>query len=173
MLPLVPKDSLRFLMAYRIICRVVKHSRAGFLERRNLKHMVHMLFVRWLVYAYWDRHNRCYESKIDNRSVMIWPWLNGTSRYLDLPLLISWLSSRQYAPEGGLSGRTNKLVDGCYSHWVGGCWPFVEAALDQPGCLYSESSPIDGTLYNQEGLARYVLSCCQAELGGLRDKPSA
>ncbi|KAG8157478.1 hypothetical protein KVR01_012520 [Diaporthe batatas] len=50
-------------------------------------------------------------------------------RYLDVPRLISWLSSRQYAPEGGFSGRTNKLVDGCYSHWVGGCWPLIEAAL--------------------------------------------
>ncbi|EEY21914.1 farnesyltransferase subunit beta [Verticillium alfalfae VaMs.102] len=51
-------------------------------------------------------------------------------KYLDVPRLISWLSSRQYAPEGGFSGRTNKLVDGCYSHWVGGCWPLVDAALN-------------------------------------------
>ncbi|KAK2673656.1 PFTB repeat [Fusarium oxysporum f. sp. vasinfectum] len=58
-------------------------------------------------------------------------------RYLNVPLLISWLSSRQYAPEGGFSGRTNKLVDGCYSHWVGGCWPLIEAALNGPG--YSDA----------------------------------
>ncbi|KAK4147551.1 terpenoid cyclases/protein prenyltransferase alpha-alpha toroid [Dichotomopilus funicola] len=51
-------------------------------------------------------------------------------RYLDVPRLVSWLSSRQYAPEGGFSGRTNKLVDGCYSHWVGGCFPLIEACLN-------------------------------------------
>ncbi|TGZ84142.1 terpenoid cyclases/Protein prenyltransferase [Ascodesmis nigricans] len=43
--------------------------------------------------------------------------------------VIRWLSSLQYAPEGGFAGRTNKLVDGCYSTWVGGCWAFVEAAI--------------------------------------------
>ena len=26
-------------------------------------------------------------------------------------------------------------------------------------------------LYNEEGLIRYIMSCCQAEGGGLRDKP--
>lgn len=89
-------------------------------------------------------------------------------KHLDLPLLLSWLASRQYAPEGGFSGRTNKLVDGCYSHWVGGCWPLIEAALNRP-----RSSPEFTTLYGQEGLARYILSCCQEDAGGLRDKPSA
>ncbi|KAI9741277.1 MAG: CAAX farnesyltransferase (FTase) subunit beta [Cirrosporium novae-zelandiae] len=93
--------------------------------------------------------------------------------YLDLPLLISWLSARQYAPEGGFSGRTNKLVDGCYSHWVGGCWPLIEAALNGP-------QPTDGpfnlkipSLFSREGLIRYIMCCCQNEEGGgLRDKPS-
>ena len=94
-------------------------------------------------------------------------------RYLDLPLLISWLSSRQYAPEGGFSGRTNKLVDGCYSHWVQGCWPLIEAALGQPQSSSSDASLMSRSLYSREGLTRYILSCCQAELGGLRDKPSA
>ena len=35
----------------------------------------------------------------------------------------------QQTPEGGFSGRTNKLVDACYSWWVGGCWSLIEAAL--------------------------------------------
>lgn len=30
-----------------------------------------------------------------------------------------WLAMRQLAYEGGFNGRTNKLVDSCYSHWVG------------------------------------------------------
>ncbi|KDB20981.1 hypothetical protein H109_07104 [Trichophyton interdigitale MR816] len=85
------------------------------------------------------------------------------SRYIDLPSLISWLSARQYAPEGGFSGRTNKLVDGCYSHWVGGCWPLIQQALSNPEPL--------SALYSREGLTRYILNCCQSQHGGLRDKP--
>ena len=27
---------------------------------------------------------------------------------------------------GGFRGRTNKLVDGCYSWWVGGCFALLE-----------------------------------------------
>lgn len=120
-------------------------------------------------------------------------------RYLDVPRLISWLSSRQYAPEGGFSGRTNKLVDGCYSHWIGGCWPLVEAALGATGgrggnvpvpheaaaAEGEEGQPDDrrrrlprhgqasSCLYSREGLIRYIMCCCQdqGKRGGLRDKP--
>jgi len=84
------------------------------------------------------------------------------SKYLDVPALVHHLSSLQHAPETGFSGRTNKLVDGCYSHWVGGCWSLLSAAL---GLVTTD-------LWSREGLARYILSCCQAPKGGLRDKPS-
>ena len=100
-------------------------------------------------------------------------------RYLNVPLLVSWLSARQYAPEGGFSGRTNKLVDGCYSHWVGGCWPLVQACLDGPLLGSNSGSRLNsvssvGNLYSREGLIRYILCCCQdqSKRGGLRDKPS-
>ncbi|KAI1039378.1 hypothetical protein LB505_002748 [Fusarium chuoi] len=104
-------------------------------------------------------------------------------RHLNVPLLISWLSSRQYAPEGGFSGRTNKLVDGCYSHWVGGCWPLIEAALNGPGSgpggeeanSGGHALPAaKGSLFSRDGLIRYILCCCQdqSKRGGLRDKPS-
>ncbi|KAK4103203.1 terpenoid cyclases/Protein prenyltransferase [Parathielavia hyrcaniae] len=110
--------------------------------------------------------------------------------YLDVPRLIAWLSSRQYAPEGGFSGRTNKLVDGCYSHWVGGCFPLIEACLnstsgglgapapaaEDPATATASSKrlpPADESLFSREGLIRYILCCCQDETkrGGLRDKP--
>jgi len=94
-------------------------------------------------------------------------------KYLDVDALLSWLSSRQYAPEGGFAGRTNKLVDGCYSHWLGGCWPLVEAALDGPrSTINVTASATVGSLFSRQGLTRYILGCCQAETGGLRDKPS-
>jgi protein farnesyltransferase subunit beta len=93
--------------------------------------------------------------------------------YLDTDALIDWLSSRQYAPEGGLAGRTNKLVDGCYSHWLGDCWPLLQAMLNGPCNIDNyNGAPQVGDLYSAEGLARYILCCCQAEHGGLRDKPS-
>ncbi|KAG5304654.1 CaaX farnesyltransferase beta subunit Ram1 [Histoplasma capsulatum G186AR] len=92
-------------------------------------------------------------------------------RYMDLPLLISWLSATQRAPEGGFAGRTNKLVDGCYSHWVGGCWPLVQAAVNGIQSTSTPSYSGSGSLFHREGLTRYILSCCQGPHGGLRDKP--
>lgn len=94
------------------------------------------------------------------------------NKYLDLDALVWWLSSRQYAPEGGLAGRTNKVVDGCYSHWLGGCWPLVQAAIEGPRQGKDDSTSRAHNLYSSEGLARYILCCCQDEDGGLRDKPS-
>nr|GMD56205.1 protein farnesyltransferase subunit beta isoform X2 [Ipomoea batatas] len=35
---------------------------------------------------------------------------------LDLQSLLDWMVFRQ-GVEGGFQGRTNKLVDGCYSFW--------------------------------------------------------
>ncbi|KAK8919565.1 Protein farnesyltransferase subunit beta [Metarhizium anisopliae] len=100
-------------------------------------------------------------------------------KYFDVPRLLSWLSSRQYAPEGGFSGRTNKLVDGCYSHWVGGCWPLIEASLRGPEGQEDQHAdhPLtqaDNSLFSRNGLIRYIFCCCQdlSRRGGLRDKPS-
>lgn len=83
------------------------------------------------------------------------------SDYINLAQAVRWLSSRQSSPEGGFSGRTNKLVDGCYDHWAGGCWPFLQAAIGT-----------DDT-YDRKALQDFVLYCNQVEgsAGGLRDKP--
>lgn len=90
-------------------------------------------------------------------------------KYLDVDSLIRWLAAIQTTPEGGFAGRANKLVDACYSHWVGGCWALIEAALagTSPGSKTSD-------LWNREALIRYLLCCCQQEgkKGGMRDKPS-
>ena len=41
--------------------------------------------------------------------------------------LMRWLVQLQGSEIelGGFRGRTNKLVDGCYSWWVGGCFPLL------------------------------------------------
>ncbi|CCF56130.1 hypothetical protein KAFR_0A06950 [Kazachstania africana CBS 2517] len=73
--------------------------------------------------------------------------------------LMEWCSARQYNEEKGLSGRSNKLVDGCYSFWVGATAAMIEASGYQ--------NPI-----NKEALREYILCCCQTdEFPGLRDKP--
>lgn len=109
--------------------------------------------------------------KLHGLSVVRLHRLNIIFRYMDVPLLLSWLSARQYAPEGGFSGRTNKLVDGCYSHWVGDCWPLVQSALNGTQPADAPKRPIVDSLRSREGLTRYLLSCCQNKKGGLRDKP--
>ncbi|SCV04361.1 LANO_0G09736g1_1 [Lachancea nothofagi CBS 11611] len=77
----------------------------------------------------------------------------------NISMLSEWCSARQTAEEKGLSGRSNKLVDGCYSYWVGA----VNTILETQGY----SSCID-----KPALQEYILKCCQStERPGLRDKP--
>jgi hypothetical protein len=57
--------------------------------------------------------------------------LAGQTHLLDLPQLLSWLVSRQGAVEGGFQGRTNKLVDGCYSFWQGGTFLLLQRLVPQ------------------------------------------
>lgn len=89
-------------------------------------------------------------------------------KHLDVASLIRWLTATQTSPEGGFAGRANKLVDACYSHWVGGCWALIQAAL--AGTTHRAQD-----LWSREGLIRYLLCCGQApgKKGGMRDKPSA
>ena len=46
--------------------------------------------------------------------------LLGKQDMIDNKRLLRWVASRQMRLEGGFQGRTNKLVDGCYSFWQGG-----------------------------------------------------
>lgn len=60
---------------------------------------------------------------------------------LNLPLLLKWAASRQMDVEGGFQGRTNKLVDGCYSFWVGALFPLLHALLQAPNHTFSSPPP--------------------------------
>lgn len=83
---------------------------------------------------------------------------------LNLDTLVKWTADRQYSLEGGFSGRTNKLVDGCYSHWVGGTAALLEALVNTNN-LQSFMPLVD-----RQRLQNYILCCCQDNFG-LRDKP--
>lgn len=84
--------------------------------------------------------------------------LLGTTHLLDMSSLACWATYRQMSVEGGFQGRTNKLVDGCYSFWVGGLFPILEAFV--------------GNCWNDRvALQEYVIVCCQSPKGGLLDKP--
>lgn len=85
--------------------------------------------------------------------------------------------------EGGFQGRTNKLVDGCYSFWQGGSFPLLHKLLKK-GTTYpihleqiiiyrfaDEMITRGDLLFHQQALQEYILICCQNSSGGLLDKP--
>ena len=84
---------------------------------------------------------------------------------IDVNSLLRWLVSRQMIKEGGFNGRTNKLVDSCYSFWQGSVFNMLYMADKK----YSFD---DELLFDQFSLQAYVLFACQnTKYGGLRDKP--
>ncbi|XP_013386993.1 protein farnesyltransferase subunit beta isoform X2 [Lingula anatina] len=94
--------------------------------------------------------------------------LLGHEKLCDIKSLLRWTVNRQMGFEGGFQGRTNKLVDGCYSFWQGGAFPLIHMVLsmDRDVSLSAEK-----WLFQQEALQEYVLTCCQHPAGGLLDKP--
>lgn len=81
---------------------------------------------------------------------------------LDYERLLHWVVQRQMPVEGGFQGRTNKLVDSCYSWWQGAVVALLHRRLRIGG---------DALLCNAATLQAYVFVCCQEEDGGLFDKP--
>ncbi|WBW74428.1 protein farnesyltransferase beta subunit Cpp1 [Schizosaccharomyces osmophilus] len=85
---------------------------------------------------------------------------------LDIPSLVKWLVQRQDRALYGFSGRTNKLVDGCYSWWVGGSHLILASGYGN-----RSENVTHALFYNSDKLLKYILQCCQGKSGGLRDKP--
>jgi protein farnesyltransferase subunit beta len=110
--------------------------------------------------------------------------LLGRLDVLDVPALSGWLARRQMSFEGGFAGRSNKLVDGCYSFWQGGAMAITSAMYnrqqpnngskdDDPWLEQQGQSPLSfPLLFDAPMLERYILLCAQDIHGGLRDKPS-
>ncbi|KNC48295.1 farnesyltransferase [Thecamonas trahens ATCC 50062] len=117
--------------------------------------------------------------------------LVGSTHLLRMEPLLFWVASRQMRVEGGFQGRTNKLVDGCYSFWQGAVPPMAAWALShgadsvyEVGTMYAPPQSIapgevvearfvrgGSHLFSQEALQDYILVAAQQPRGGLRDKP--
>jgi len=66
--------------------------------------------------------------------VMLEPFLKEEGApTLNLAKFLRWLVWMQGEPAeiGGFRGRSNKLVDNCYSWWIGGSLAIVESLLDE------------------------------------------
>jgi protein farnesyltransferase subunit beta len=66
--------------------------------------------------------------------IMLQPYLSMQEPSFQRPILnfktlLRWLVQMQGSEVelGGFKGRTNKLVDGCYSWWVGGCFALLSS----------------------------------------------
>lgn len=81
---------------------------------------------------------------------------------LDLKSVLRFCSMKQDKNSGGMSGRTNKLVDGCYSFWA--VVPIC-IIIDHLGLRSPKTQIID-----TKTLQVFILSCCQTK-EGFRDKP--
>ena len=91
---------------------------------------------------------------------------------LNVPQLHRWMLQRQMRSEGGFNGRTQKLVDGCYSFWVAALFPIVESALKSMAMRVGPVLEGGFYTYDQAALQEYIMICAQDPRGGLRDKPS-
>ena len=84
---------------------------------------------------------------------------------IDTNSFLRWLVNRQMIKEGGFSGRTNKLVDSCYSFWQGSIFNMIYMGDNK----FTYDMEL---LYDQLSLQAYVIFACQnTKYGGLVDKP--
>ena len=90
---------------------------------------------------------------------------------LNVHSLLRWATSMQGLPieAGGFRGRSNKLVDGCYSWWCAGLFSILSALL--PTASGSSKTEAEIDLFNREAIQEYILIAAQTHSGGLRDKP--
>ncbi|KAM7542294.1 hypothetical protein Aperf_G00000019046 [Anoplocephala perfoliata] len=78
---------------------------------------------------------------------------------VDIPRLLRWAAHRQLPTEGGFQGRTHKLVDSCYSFWVGAIFSLLEPVIFE-STPDASSSP-KYALFDTSALQEYIILCCQ------------
>ncbi|CAD5232532.1 unnamed protein product [Bursaphelenchus xylophilus] len=90
--------------------------------------------------------------------------LMDKAHLIDAQALVRWCAMRQMPYEGGFQGRAGKLVDVCYSYWVGA------AAVIAQNCLVPPPQTL--VAFNPKGLEEYILFVSQCVSGGFKDKPT-
>lgn len=126
-------------------------------------------------------------------------WILNSFDQINVESILRWSTLRQMQSEGGFQGRTNKLVDSCYSFWQGsipavllmgtsgrvGVQRVEAAAVRVTEEVEEEGEEVEGEeveereekqddgrlMMDQRRLQEYILGCCQQTNGGLRDKP--
>lgn len=90
----------------------------------------------------------------------------------DISSLLRWLTNRQMKVEGGFNGRSNKLVDSCYSYWQGASFVMLHNFLATNDKDYKVNKHLEEDfLFDANALHRYILNECQDPGGLLCDKP--
>lgn len=85
----------------------------------------------------------------------------GKLDLLDLDSLIKWICLKQMEFNGGFQGRVNKLVDSCYSWWIG-----------SSGKIISDHLGIE-PFWNTQAMTDYLIKSSQSSNGGFCDhRPS-
>ncbi|EAN33095.1 Prenyltransferase and squalene oxidase repeat family protein [Theileria parva strain Muguga] len=99
--------------------------------------------------------------------------VSNVKNKLDLMKVYEWCVNR-LTPQFGFQGRPHKLVDSCYSFWVGSSILIIEQLFNQLDKFYGQN---DTTFYNrgdrklyEELLKCYLLVVAQTGKG-FRDKP--
>lgn len=77
-------------------------------------------------------------------------------RSANLSSLLRWLTRKQLETEGGFCGRSNKLVDSCYSFWQGAIFPMIHAHLSDIN--HTPSSICAYMQQHQDNLERFERS---------------
>ncbi|EUC55906.1 terpenoid cyclase/protein prenyltransferase [Rhizoctonia solani AG-3 Rhs1AP] len=123
--------------------------------------------------------------------MLLQPYQRPEDPKFNVKKLVRWATAMQGLPieGGGFRGRSNKLVDGCYSWWIGGLEPLLldllgpgnqEAETEVPTHVTEETdsesawSDCDygpAALFDKTSLQRFTLVSSQVSTGGLRDKP--
>lgn len=81
----------------------------------------------------------------------------------DCERALEWCLMRQMDLEGGFNGRPNKLVDSCYTFWIGAAIVMLKDVLNIPQ---------EVQICTPEALQAYVMVACQSPMG-LFDKPGS
>ena len=100
---------------------------------------------------------------------------------VDIPMLVRWATSLQGSlpyEGGGMRGRTNKLVDGCYGWFCGGGLMTLLEMLTEDEATdattsdsWSTVSDERSSFWDRSALRTYILAVAQIPRGGLCDKP--